>query len=254
MRNYSGVVVIPTLNEQETIPKTLNGLWQQATIQETQQAVVVVDNGSSDDTLGVIESLRAHASMFDLHIVSEPLRGIGAACATGFTYALEELKAPVIARLDADTVPTSLWFSSLLNRHARQPSIALLGGPVEPGLEGEMRRFDQLIIPTAKFFGKIIKSIRYRESGMMRFVSGHNMSTSALAYKEVGGFSLSSTITDDVDYNLRVLEAFGKDGIGHEHGMRVYTSQRRIRSLGYIGAARYYLNDSTQTQSQTVAN
>lgn len=244
MSNCEAVVVIPAHNEAERIGRTLASLSIQSGINmDTQPAIVVVDNNSSDGTTEVAKEFTNNCGPFTLHILSEDQQGVAATCDTGFRYAIDELGAKVIARLDADTNPMTEWFQALTSKHARKPRLALLTGPVLPGLEGDPRKLDMALLPSAKFIGRIIKAVRYRELGMLRFVPGHNMSTTAHAYDTVGGFTRATTLTDDVDYNLKIMREFGIRAIGKDRDMMVFTSSRRLRELGYLGAAKHYLHD-----------
>lgn len=77
-------IVLPCLDEAEALPSVLAGLpsgWP----------VLVVDNGSTDDTAAVA---RAHGA----RVVVEPRRGYGAAVHTGLVHARAEL----VAVLDGD--------------------------------------------------------------------------------------------------------------------------------------------------------
>jgi glycosyltransferase involved in cell wall biosynthesis len=77
-------VVLPCLDEAAALPGVLAGLpggWR----------AIVVDNGSSDASATVAQ---AHGA----DVISEPLRGFGAACAAGLAAAT----APIVAFCDAD--------------------------------------------------------------------------------------------------------------------------------------------------------
>jgi len=241
-------VVIPAYNEAERIGRTLVSLSVQSRVDsELCPAIVVVDNNSNDGTAEVALEQANKCGLFALHVISEKRQGVAAASNTGFRFAIDELGAKVVARLDADTLPMTPWFNALTRRHAKRPNLALLTGPVLPGLEGDPRKLDMALLPIAKFMGKIIKAGRYHELGMLRFVPGHNMSTTSHAYNTVGGFSIGSTLTDDVDYNLKIMREFGARSIGKDRDMVVFTSSRRLRELGYLGAARHYLSDQVVT-------
>ncbi len=82
-------VVIPALNEQQSLPKVLDALpdrWL--------RTVVVVDNGSSDATADV-------ARQGGAEVVDEPRRGYGSACLSGLER-LRQDPPDIVVFLDAD--------------------------------------------------------------------------------------------------------------------------------------------------------
>lgn len=86
-------IVLPCLDEAEALPGVLAGLpegWP----------VLVVDNGSTDDTAAVAE---AHGA----RVVQEPRRGYGAAVQTGLEHSRQDLVAFLDGdgSLDADVLP-----------------------------------------------------------------------------------------------------------------------------------------------------
>ena len=84
-------VVIPALNESGPIRRVLADIPMDIVTR-----VVVVDNGSSDDTAEVARSLGAM-------VLSEPRRGYGQACLTGIEYLKDPRRRPdILVFLDAD--------------------------------------------------------------------------------------------------------------------------------------------------------
>lgn len=84
-------VVIPAFNEQSSIAKVLEHLPRSRI-----HRVVVVDNGSTDDTAAVAGAAGAR-------VVSEPRRGYGSACLAGLAYlAGLDAQPEVLVFLDAD--------------------------------------------------------------------------------------------------------------------------------------------------------
>ena len=79
-------VIIPALNEEQNIPLVL------AAIPKDIHQVVVVDNGSTDNTAQVAVDLGAT-------LVQEPIRGYGQACLAGIKAAK---KTDILVFLDAD--------------------------------------------------------------------------------------------------------------------------------------------------------
>lgn len=109
-------VVIPARNDAEMLRRCLASLAAQTRLPDE---VVVVDNGSTDDTRAVAEAAGAR-------IVVEPVAGIPRASAAGFDAARGDL----IARIDADTVCPPGWLAHA-ERAFRDPGIDLLSGSAE---------------------------------------------------------------------------------------------------------------------------
>lgn len=108
-------VVIPALNDAALLERCLADLAAQS---RPAEEIIVVDNGSTDATVAV-------ARAAGVRVLSEPLRGIWPAAATGYDAATGE----IIARLDADSRPPSDWLARIETEFARSPRIAVLTGP-----------------------------------------------------------------------------------------------------------------------------
>ncbi len=81
-------VIIPALNEEESIGQVLNDIPG-----EIVEEVIVVDNGSNDNTVTVAKSLGAS-------VIREPLKGYGAACLRGISILKQDID--IVVFLDAD--------------------------------------------------------------------------------------------------------------------------------------------------------
>ena len=88
------VVVVPAYNEAARIVDVLT------TIPPMVRTVVVVNDGSTDETVETIEALTAIDPRIET-IIHKENQGVGAAMATGFARALQ-LKADVVVKMDAD--------------------------------------------------------------------------------------------------------------------------------------------------------
>ena len=80
--------IIPALNEEESIGQVLNDIPG-----EIVEEVIVVDNGSSDNTVTVSKGLGAN-------VILEPLKGYGAACLRGISILKQD--TDIVVFLDAD--------------------------------------------------------------------------------------------------------------------------------------------------------
>lgn len=96
------VIVVVAFNEAERIGDCLHALLSQATDQK--YGVLVVDDGSTDDTSGVVEGIRAADSRLSL-IRHDVNRGRGAARRTGQDASL----ARHVAFVDADIIVPPDW-------------------------------------------------------------------------------------------------------------------------------------------------
>lgn len=113
-------VIIPTLNEQESIGRCLDALKRMDFPKEGFE-VILVDNGSNDRTLEIAKS---YAIALNLRTLQRPkvyvssLRNLGAAAARG-NY---------LAFLDADVIVPRKWMCSAL-AELRGKGAGVVGGP-----------------------------------------------------------------------------------------------------------------------------
>src|SRR6476619_7597395 len=95
------VVVIPTRNELPTIAEIIaRVLDQQRHVSPIELHVLVVDGASTDGTT----EYATYASQQDprVHVIVVPEPGLGTALLTAHRYAIDNLKATMIAQMDAD--------------------------------------------------------------------------------------------------------------------------------------------------------
>ncbi|NUL46518.1 glycosyltransferase family 2 protein [Cellulosimicrobium funkei] len=107
-------MVIPARDDAELLGRCLRALGRQSL---APAEVIVVDNASSDATAAV-------AAAHGARVLTEPRIGIWAAAATGYDAA----EAPVIARLDADSLPPPDWVESIAAALDRRPHAAAVTG------------------------------------------------------------------------------------------------------------------------------
>jgi glycosyltransferase involved in cell wall biosynthesis len=118
------VIVVVAFNEAERIADCLHALLDQESDQKF--GVIVVDDGSTDDTSGIVEQIRVTDSRLTL-IRHDVNRGRGAARRTGQDASL----APHIAFVDADIVVPRDWLqrcSEALNEYSAVSAVALPDG------------------------------------------------------------------------------------------------------------------------------
>jgi glycosyltransferase involved in cell wall biosynthesis len=107
-------VVIPVKDDAVPLRRCLALLARQTV---APLEVVVVDNGSVDDSAAV-------AAAYGARVVPEPAPGIPAAAATGYDAARGDL----IARCDADSTPPADWLARIVTRLAAEPEVDAVTG------------------------------------------------------------------------------------------------------------------------------
>lgn len=108
-------VVVPVLNDATHLRVLLELLAEQTM---TPHEIIVVDNGSTDESSTVAEAAGAR-------VIYEPVPGILAAAAAGYHAARGE----IIIRCDADTRPQSDWLSKIDAHFTRSTTLDALTGP-----------------------------------------------------------------------------------------------------------------------------
>jgi glycosyltransferase involved in cell wall biosynthesis len=106
--------VIPVRDDAEGLRRCLRALAEQ-TLPPLE--VVVVDNGSSDDSADVARAAGAR-------VVPEAEPGIPAASARGY----DEARGEIVARLDADCVPPPGWLAGIARAFDERPHLVAVTG------------------------------------------------------------------------------------------------------------------------------
>lgn len=114
-------VLIPSRNRQAALRETLDSLRQIAH-DPGDHEIIVVDNGSTDDTRAVVE--RAAETLPALRYVYEPMPGL----LSGRHRAALEARGDICAYLDDDVHVGREWLIALQDAF-RDPAVALVGGP-----------------------------------------------------------------------------------------------------------------------------
>jgi len=107
-------VVIPARNDAEMLARCLASLDAQ---HRRPDEIVVVDNGSTDDTRAVAEAAGAR-------VIWEPIPGIPRASSAG----LDAARGDLIARVDADSVCPPEWLQVAVAAFEADPRLSVLSG------------------------------------------------------------------------------------------------------------------------------
>ncbi len=212
-------LIIPTLNEADVLPRTLQGLTPELRARYGVE-LIVSDGGSADGTADVARSLGARVVAPNAagHQTIAAGRNAGASAAQGDVFVF----------LDADSCPRSwdeLFTESLGALKDERVAAATVRVEVDP----KERIFADAVGLT--FFNLLFLCQNILGFGMGR---GNCQVVRASAFRRVGGYDASLTASEDYDLYRRLRKA-GR--ISFLWRVVVYESPRRFRKLGYMRVA-----------------
>lgn len=120
-------VIIPTRNRAKLLAKTLLSIEQQTMLKEEFE-VVVIDNGSTDETPGVVAEFSRRMNVQSIH---EPQPGLHVGRHSG----LRAAKAHELVFIDDDIEANPIWLQTISNVFLSNENIALVGGKNLPNYE-----------------------------------------------------------------------------------------------------------------------
>lgn len=242
MKNRSDLAIVaPFYNEEDALPGTLEALYRQ---DDHNAEVILVDNGSTDGSRGVIDAFSREYPDFPVRIIEESQKGTGAAADTGMREAIKRGHR-LIARTDVDTQPRSDWTRVIQTRMDGQSDIQLLGGTSKALHDKFYKPSDDIIAPALLGIGRVALAIKTGSRLPLRIALGHNLATRADAYEQTGGFPRGSIAEVDEDkvYAKAIFDHYGYDALALDKDLVVYTSARRIRKVGgYAHMFAYYFD------------
>ncbi len=162
----------------------LDSLAVQTGIDRSRMDVLVVDNGSTDNTLEVVEQYRPRLP-FDLSTASEPHQGISFAR----NKSLEAARGDIIAYIDDDAIAAPDWAAQHLRAYETDPDVRGAMGRIFPVWEAERPDWlDPLLESylTVCDYG----DEPFDLAGTTHAPVGANMSLSRTAMIEAGGFDV----------------------------------------------------------------
>jgi glucosyl-dolichyl phosphate glucuronosyltransferase len=117
-------VVISTHNRCALLARALDSLTHQRVPPGLEYEIIVVDNGSSDDTRRTVETFGQASA--NVRYVYEPQRGVSYGRNTGIGRA----QAPIIAFTDDDNVVGEHWVATIKTLMDAHPDVWAVGGPI----------------------------------------------------------------------------------------------------------------------------
>jgi GT2 family glycosyltransferase len=220
-------VIVCTRNRAQQLKKCLARLGSLSAPEHVSVEIVVVDNGSDDDTEAVIAAA-ARASPLPVRYVCEPCPGIARARNRGLRMARGDL----LAFTDDDCLPADDWLNALAAAFHDRPDVDLLGGRVQLHDPGDRR-----VTVKTQPDREVLASAR----GLDGFVHGCNLALRRTVVGGVGGFDVrfgagtAIGAGEDTDFIYRAfLAGFGvayepSVVVAHAHGRQSEAAEDRLR-------------------------
>jgi glycosyltransferase involved in cell wall biosynthesis len=179
-------VVIPTFNSAPLVREAIESVWRQT---YKDYEIIVVDDGSTDDTLSVMSAFGS-----DIRYFRQSNRGAGAARNKG----IEMSRGKYIAFLDADDLWTKTKLAEQIPLMEQFPDVGLVYSDwtvISEGHEEKASRLSELCPMSGYIFDGLVRS------GFI-LTSGTVVRRSCL--DEIGGFDEALSIAQDYDLWLRI--------------------------------------------------
>jgi glycosyltransferase involved in cell wall biosynthesis len=186
-------VVVPVYNAAATLPPLLRSLGAQLPHSLGDTEFLIVDNGSTDDSLELLE----RSDLANLMVLREAKRGPAAARNRGLAVARGE----VLALLDADCVPTRGWLRALVEPFMDSSVVLVAGGSASYPPRTGAQRF-------AARYG-LNEAQRAVYNPMIPFANTRNMAVRRAAALEVGGWPEELTHGEDVEFSYALRKRLG---------------------------------------------
>jgi glycosyltransferase involved in cell wall biosynthesis len=200
-------IIVPTLNRSDSLRLALHSFTCQI-YPEKQFELLVVDNGSTDDTLGVVETARSEFPSHNIGYFREPVPGL----LSGRHRGAQEAAGEILVFVDDDIEADDVWLSAILETF-KDPSVHLVGGPSIPRFETSPPRWIE------KFFhyrqGRLIcTELSLLDIGDTEiridptYVWGLNFSIRKQTFFDLGGFH-----PDCIPKKLQCFQGDGETGL-----------------------------------------
>lgn len=215
-------VVVPVLNRAELVQRTLESISRQC---YRPFELIIVDNGSTDGTLGVLEKWRDDNFENGLEIVVTQCLEPGAAAARNAGLAIA--RAPWIMFFDSDDTMAPTHLLSVANAIADNAETDIIGwDTVHVRKDGSHR--------PGQFFGHDMQRHNLFDGAM----ATQRWCARTQLVRSVGGWDTAVKYWDDIELGSRILAADPNITYIGSGGVHVYETEDSITAQGASAPAR----------------
>lgn len=184
--------VIPAYNAEDTIERALDSIKNQTRLDLVKE-IIVVNDGSNDRTLSVVENFKKNNEFLNIIIITQENAGVSTARNVGIRVAT----GTWIALLDSDDE----WFSDKIEKQfliiEKHPDIMLLGGDFRE--------------KSVSILGRKIKNLYKATVKDICIVNFPQPSTAIFRKKifnEIGGYDETRRFAEDGQYFLKICHLY----------------------------------------------
>lgn len=229
-------LIVCTRNRAAQLGRCLRAIQQMSKVERFE--LVVVDNGSADETAMVLERLR-QALKFPVTVVNEPTPGLGHARQRG----LQAASGEIVAFTDDDCYVNPDYATELVNAMDANPDVDFFGGRIV--------LHDPADLPVTILLVERFRFFHPRRVVRPGAIQGANFGGRREALLEAGGFDTrlgagTPFPAEDIELVGR-MAALGHKGmylpkveVRHHHGRRAKGEIRRLFDGYESGAGAYY--------------
>lgn len=190
--------IIPAFNEKFYIEQCVESLKNQ-TLDKSMYEIIVVDNGSSDNTYEIAKNT-------GVKVFKESQRGVSNARNLGAANARGE----ILVFPDADCLYPKDWLTRIAKKFKADPDLDALGGT--------------FVFYDANYFWKKVSEV---SKSFIYHIAGGNMAVKKNAFQQVGGFDTRYNIGEELLLQLKLKDL--KKKIKIERSLVIYYSFRRFK-------------------------
>jgi len=214
-------IVVPVLDEERYIRQSLLSLLEQ--VRTLQTEILVMDGGSQDDTVAIVNELAA--SNPAVRLIMNPARLQSAAC--NLAAKLADPRSRVLIRADAHAGYPFNFLRTCLEALLESGATSVVV-PMRTVGDGAMQR----AIAATQNCRLGNGGSSHRRAGISRFVDhGHHAAFDLGFFRSLGGYDSSFTHNEDAELDVRTLRAGGRIWLCTD-AMIDYYPRDSLRQLG----------------------
>lgn len=219
-------VIVPSLNEEAYIAKTLESITNQRT--NFDYEVIVCDGESTDETVRIAKKYAK--------VLICPIRNKAAQ----MNYAADKTKGDILVFIDADTILPEKYLQRMYELFKNDDELLACGTWFRFFEKGLKIKFAELCM---NFYLGFLKNLLGSPE-----LAGSNLCVRRDAFHEIDGFKDVPSEDTELSIALRELKRGKKAGkIRYARNPKVLVSARRIIKMGFINAFVYNIRNERKT-------